>query len=111
MRESERERVCEREGHEKGGGGSVYVTGRERERAASSLATGCRRHYQTTLHFTRSNCQKQSMTWSTSEVLHVLESPLLARIPPEIREIDFAVAPRPKEAQRKSTRGATVADD
>ena len=42
-----------------------------------------------TLDFTRSNCKKQSRTWRTSQVLHVLESPLLASIAPEIREIDF----------------------
>jgi len=47
-----------------------------------------------TLDFTRSNCTKQSRTWSTYKVLHVLESPLVACITPENPEIDFAIAPR-----------------
>ena len=41
-----------------------------------------------TLDFTWSNCKRQSRTWCTSDVLHILEPPLLACIPPEIREID-----------------------
>ena len=47
---------------------------------------------QSTLDLKRSNCRKQSRTWSTSQVLHVLESQLLACIPPELRKIDFAIA-------------------
>ena len=42
-----------------------------------------------TLDLTRSNYKKPFRTWSTSQVLHVLESPLLAFTVPEIREIDF----------------------
>ena len=33
-------------------------------------------------------------TWSTCQVLHVLESSLIACIAPESREIDFAIALR-----------------
>ena len=46
-----------------------------------------------TLDFTRSNCKNQSRTWSVSQVRHVLKPPLLAYIPPEIREIDFCNCP------------------
>ena len=42
-----------------------------------------------TLDLTRSNCKKQFRAWSTSQVLHVLESPLLACIAPDILEIGF----------------------
>ena len=42
-----------------------------------------------TLDFTRSNCKNQSRTWSTSDLLHVLKSPLLVCIPFEILETDF----------------------
>jgi hypothetical protein len=48
-----------------------------------------------TLGFTRSNRKKQSRAWNTEFVLRVLESPLLACIPPDIQEIlTSALAPR-----------------
>ena len=43
----------------------------------------------TTPDFTQSNRKNQSRTWSTSQVLHVLKSPLLACFATEIREIYF----------------------
>ena len=43
--------------------------------------------------FTQSNRKNQSRTWSTSQVLHVLKSPLLACSAPEIRVIYFFNCP------------------
>ena len=39
-------------------------------------------------NFTRSNCNEYFRSWSTSQVFHVLESPLLACIAPAVQEID-----------------------
>ena len=41
-----------------------------------SSASSFSRGYLPTPDFTRSNCKKRSRTWSTSQVFHVLESPL-----------------------------------
>ena len=43
-----------------------------------------------TLDLTRSNCQIKFRAWSTSQVLHVLEFPLLTCTAPEIQEIAFS---------------------
>ena len=55
--------------------------------------TQVRRQPRTTPDFTRSNCEKQSRTSTTKFEVHVLKSPRLACIPPEIREIDFCNCP------------------
>ena len=47
-----------------------------------------------TLNFTRSNCLKQSRTWSTSQVLNVLEFHFWRVLLLKSERLTFAIAPR-----------------
>ena len=62
----------------------VLVVRRERGGASGDLGQDPHQGEPSTLDFTRSNGQKQSMTWSTFEALDVLEFLLVACISPEI---------------------------